>query len=90
MALVHDVAESLVGDITPHCGVSEGEKHRLEADAVGSIQDMLGRGTQAGGCCAAARVGCVGWPPATFVNRFNPSLSNPSPCNPPPSNPPTS
>jgi hypothetical protein len=49
IALVHDVAESLVGDITPHCGVSEEEKHRLEAEAVATIQGMLGRETQAGG-----------------------------------------
>lgn len=30
MALVHDLAESLVGDITPHDGVSKEEKYRLE------------------------------------------------------------
>ncbi|KAF6256705.1 hypothetical protein COO60DRAFT_1640499 [Scenedesmus sp. NREL 46B-D3] len=33
MALVHDVAEAIVGDITPHCNVSDDEKHKLEADA---------------------------------------------------------
>jgi hypothetical protein len=48
MALVHDVAESLVGDITPHCGVSDADKHAMEAEAVGRIQEMLGRETQAG------------------------------------------
>ncbi len=26
MALVHDMGESIVGDITPHCGVSEQDK----------------------------------------------------------------
>jgi 5'-deoxynucleotidase YfbR-like HD superfamily hydrolase len=30
MALVHDLAESIVGDLTPHCGVSREEKHRME------------------------------------------------------------
>ena len=30
MALVHDLAECTVGDITPHCGVSKEEKHRRE------------------------------------------------------------
>lgn len=73
MALVHDVAESLVGDITPHCGVSDADKHALEADAIGRIQDMLGRGTQAGegflgvvvrhggGAASAARGNDVVW-----------------------------
>ena len=31
MALVHDLAESLVGDITPNDGVSKEEKYRREA-----------------------------------------------------------
>lgn len=26
MAIVHDLAECIVGDITPHCGVSKEEK----------------------------------------------------------------
>ena len=30
MCLVHDMAESIVGDITPHCGVSVEDKHRQE------------------------------------------------------------
>lgn len=33
MALVHDLAESIVGDLTPTDGVSQEEKHRLEVDA---------------------------------------------------------
>jgi hypothetical protein len=48
MALVHDVAESLVGDITPHCGVSNADKHAMELAAVERIQDMLGRDTGPG------------------------------------------
>lgn len=38
MAIVHDVAESIVGDITPHCKVSKEEKARMERDAIGQIQ----------------------------------------------------
>ena len=30
MALVHDLAESLVGDLTPQDGVSKAEKYRRE------------------------------------------------------------
>ena len=30
LALVHDLAESIVGDITPECGVSKEEKHHRE------------------------------------------------------------
>lgn len=42
MALVHDMAEAIVGDITPACGVSEEEKYRLESEAMQTIRDMLG------------------------------------------------
>lgn len=42
LALVHDVAEAIVGDITPTCGVSDEEKYALEAGAVGRIKAMLG------------------------------------------------
>jgi putative hydrolase of HD superfamily len=30
MALVHDLAESIVGDITPYCGISKKEKFKQE------------------------------------------------------------
>jgi putative hydrolases of HD superfamily len=30
MALVHDMAESIVGDITPYDGVSDADKHQQE------------------------------------------------------------
>lgn len=30
MALVHDLAESIVGDITPHQGITKPEKYRME------------------------------------------------------------
>ncbi|CAG8471805.1 12606_t:CDS:2 [Acaulospora colombiana] len=34
MAIVHDLAESLVGDITPFEGISKEEKHRRESEAM--------------------------------------------------------
>ena len=52
LALVHDVAEAIVGDITPTCGVSDEEKFRLEAEAVQRMRGMLGATSLAGGCCA--------------------------------------
>ena len=30
MALLHDMAECIVGDITPHDNVSRADKHRME------------------------------------------------------------
>jgi putative hydrolases of HD superfamily len=42
MAIVHDIAEALVGDITPVDGISDEEKHARELAAVEKIQEMLG------------------------------------------------
>ena len=42
MALAHDIAEAIAGDITPNCGVSKEEKHRLEVEAITRIRDALG------------------------------------------------
>lgn len=41
MALVHDMAESLVGDITPADGVSKEEKHRRELTTIEYLKDLL-------------------------------------------------
>ena len=41
MALVHDLAESTVGDITPHCGVSDVKKHQMELDAMTQMTEKL-------------------------------------------------
>eukprot|EP00275_Glaucocystis_incrassata_P001562 EC123335.1.p1 GENE.EC123335.1~~EC123335.1.p1 ORF type:complete len:192 (+),score=31.90 EC123335.1:74-649(+) len=41
MALVHDLAEALVGDITPFCGVSKEEKQRREQEAMNHIRQIL-------------------------------------------------
>lgn len=42
MALVHDLAESLVGDITPYDGVSAEEKDRREREAMRTLSALLG------------------------------------------------
>ncbi|XP_028178203.1 HD domain-containing protein 2 [Ostrinia furnacalis] len=42
IALVHDLAECIVGDITPHCGVSPEEKHRQEDEAMQKIAELTG------------------------------------------------
>jgi len=41
MALVHDLAEAIAGDITPHCGVSVEEKRVLEESALNQIVEVL-------------------------------------------------
>lgn len=46
---MHDVAEAIVGDITPHCKVSDEEKHRLEAEAIQKMKETLGGDTAVGG-----------------------------------------
>ncbi len=33
MSLIHDMAESITGDITPDCGISPKEKHGMEKEA---------------------------------------------------------
>jgi hypothetical protein len=73
MSLVHDVAESMVGDITPHCGVSDADKHAMEAQAVSRIQAMLGPSTRAGAyTCAAAGHGAER--PPVFAVCSSPAL----------------
>lgn len=42
IAVVHDLAEAIVGDITPFCGVDEAEKHRREREALEKMMSMLG------------------------------------------------
>ncbi|TPX62285.1 hypothetical protein PhCBS80983_g00511 [Powellomyces hirtus] len=42
MALVHDLAESIAGDITPHSGVSKDEKYKLERDGMEELVSLLG------------------------------------------------
>lgn len=42
LALVHDLAESIVGDITPYCGISREEKLLKEFSAISEIAELLG------------------------------------------------
>jgi putative hydrolase of HD superfamily len=42
MAIIHDIAEAVVGDITPHDGVTKADKHAREAAAVERMEVMLG------------------------------------------------
>ncbi|KAJ1667557.1 hypothetical protein EV178_001286 [Coemansia sp. RSA 1646] len=42
MAIVHDLAESLVGDITPHDGVSKEQKRKMEEDGMSQLVQTLG------------------------------------------------
>ena len=41
MCLVHDMAESIVGDITPHDGISSEEKHQREEEAMQYLCNMV-------------------------------------------------
>ncbi len=41
MALVHDLAEAQVGDITPHCGVSDDDKYQRESSAMAQMTNHL-------------------------------------------------
>jgi putative hydrolase of HD superfamily len=42
LALVHDLAESIVGDITPHDGIEAADKHAREHDAIRTLSQTLG------------------------------------------------
>lgn len=42
VALVHDLAECIVGDITPSCGVSKEEKHLKEKEAMDELSSLVG------------------------------------------------
>eukprot|EP01103_Thecamoeba_quadrilineata_P009791 TRINITY_DN1985_c0_g1_i2.p1 TRINITY_DN1985_c0_g1~~TRINITY_DN1985_c0_g1_i2.p1 ORF type:complete len:134 (-),score=25.55 TRINITY_DN1985_c0_g1_i2:85-486(-) len=41
ISLVHDMAEAIVGDITPHDGVPKEKKHELEKNAMLKIKEDL-------------------------------------------------
>ncbi|KAL9642715.1 hypothetical protein ABK040_009794 [Willaertia magna] len=41
MTLIHDIAESIAGDITPHQGVSKEEKFKLESDGIETLRKTL-------------------------------------------------
>ncbi|KAJ4810603.1 HD domain-containing 2 [Rhynchospora pubera] len=47
MALVHDIAEAIVGDITPSDGVPKSEKSRMEREALDHMCALLGEPSRA-------------------------------------------
>lgn len=47
IAIVHDIAEAIVGDITPSDGVPKAEKSRREQAALKEMCEILGGGTRA-------------------------------------------
>ncbi|KAG5532592.1 hypothetical protein RHGRI_027026 [Rhododendron griersonianum] len=47
MAIVHDIAEAIVGDITPSDGVPKEEKSRREQEALNEMCEVLGGGLRA-------------------------------------------
>ncbi|KAF3452886.1 hypothetical protein FNV43_RR03319 [Rhamnella rubrinervis] len=47
MAIVHDIAEAIVGDITPSDGISKTEKSRREREALDHMCKLLGGGSRA-------------------------------------------
>ncbi|KAG0531994.1 hypothetical protein BDA96_04G069500 [Sorghum bicolor] len=46
MAIVHDIAEAIVGDITPSDGVPKEEKSRREKEALDHMCEVLGGGSR--------------------------------------------
>ena len=42
LSIVHDLAECIVGDITPYCGIDPAEKHRQEDVAMKEITQLIG------------------------------------------------
>lgn len=47
MAIVHDIAEAIVGDITPSDGIPKEEKSRREREALDEMCKLLGGGVRA-------------------------------------------
>ncbi|KAH9314642.1 hypothetical protein KI387_023269, partial [Taxus chinensis] len=47
MAIVHDIAEAIVGDIAPSDGIPKEEKSRRERNALDEMCQMLGGGLRA-------------------------------------------
>lgn len=47
IAIVHDIAEAIVGDITPSDGISKAEKSQREREALDHMCKLLGGGSRA-------------------------------------------
>ncbi|MCP8718295.1 MAG: HD domain-containing protein [Asgard group archaeon] len=41
IAIVHDIAEALVGDITPYAGITKQEKHRRELATINYLSEVI-------------------------------------------------
>lgn len=41
MSIVHDMGESIIGDITPFCNVTDSTKYKLEITAVDQMAGLL-------------------------------------------------
>jgi putative hydrolase of HD superfamily len=68
MAIVHDLAESLVGDITPYDGVSADEKRRREEKAMRRLASLAG---DAGLAELWAEYDAAATPEARFVKELD-------------------
>lgn len=68
MAIVHDLAESLVGDITPYDGVSADEKRRREEEAMRHLASLAG---DAGLADLWAEYDAATTPEARFVKELD-------------------
>ncbi|XP_075213570.1 5'-deoxynucleotidase HDDC2 [Lycorma delicatula] len=42
LAVIHDLAECIVGDLTPYCGVTPEEKHKREVKAMEELASLVG------------------------------------------------
>ncbi|MFL5542881.1 MAG: HD domain-containing protein [Longimicrobiaceae bacterium] len=83
LALAHDLAEALVGDITPYDGISADEKRRREREAMARLADRAAMAS----CSRCGR--STMWSHATRATTRCPSprrtrVSTPTPAPPPP------
>lgn len=46
MALVHDMAEAILGDMTPECGIDKDDKHKIEHLAMQEMCSLLKHNSQ--------------------------------------------
>ena len=69
MAIVHDIAEALVGDITPVDGVSDSDKRAREEAALRQMMDMLGEDTAA--AQEMSDLWCASWHVMTHCNAMS-------------------
>lgn len=42
LSLIHDMGESIIGDITPYCGVPRDVKQRIEREAIKKLSQLAG------------------------------------------------